>query len=63
MTTTTLEHAVFCKPGRGEDGPRVESYGVPTYSQDGTKQVGTIRVERCVECGNAIYDGVQRERN
>ncbi len=63
MTTTTLEHAAFCLPRAGEDWPRVETYGIPTYSQDGTRQVGSIRCQRCVECGNASYDGVMRERH
>ncbi|MDP9459580.1 MAG: hypothetical protein M3Q22_04750 [Actinomycetota bacterium] len=63
MTTTTLEHSAYCLPRPGEDGPRVESYGVATYNRDGTAQVGSMRVVRCVECGNATYDGVQRERN
>ncbi len=61
MTVPTLEHAGYCKARPGEDAPRVESYGIPTYSQDGATQVGSIRCLRCIECGNATYDGVQRE--
>ncbi len=63
MTTLTLEHAAYCKARPGEDGPRVETYGIPTYGPDGTRQVGSIRCVRCTECGNASYDGVMRERN
>ncbi len=63
MTAPTLEHADYCKPRAGEDAPRVETYGVPTYTQDGTRQVGSIRCARCIECGNASYDGVMRERH
>ncbi|MDP9461348.1 MAG: hypothetical protein M3Q22_14235 [Actinomycetota bacterium] len=63
MTAPTLEHADYCKARPGEDGPRVESYPIAVYGPDGTRQVGSIRCVRCVECGNASYDGVMRGRN
>jgi hypothetical protein len=64
MTALTLaEHAPYCTPRPGEDGPRMETYGAPVYSADGKTQIGSTRVVRCVECANASYDGVLKERN
>jgi hypothetical protein len=63
MTAPTLEHAEYCKPRPGEDSPRVESYLIPRYSDDGKTQTGNTRCLRCIECGNASYDGVMRERH
>jgi hypothetical protein len=62
MTTSTAHpHDSICLPRPGEDEPRIERYVIPTYSPDGTSRVGGTTVERCVECGNATYDGVLRE--
>ncbi len=60
MTTAAAPvHADFCLPRPGEDAPRIEAYPASRYDEQGLV-VGTVRVVRCVECGNATYDGVQR---
>lgn len=56
---TALEHLYFCTPRPGEDGPRIEAYTSPRYSQDGISQIGAVRCVRCLECGVTSYDGVQ----
>jgi hypothetical protein len=61
MTTTAHPHDDFCLPRPGEDEPRIETYPVPRYGEDGKPQVGAVLVRRCVECGNATYDGVLRQ--
>ncbi len=64
MTALTLaEHAPYCTPRPGEDGPRMELEHIPVYGRDGKTQVGSTRRVRCIECGNASYDGVLKERN
>lgn len=60
MTTATLSHADYCLPRPGEDQPRTESYRLPRYSDDG-HATGSTRVDRCLECGAASYDGVPRQ--
>lgn len=62
MTTSTLEHASFCRPRPGYDAPRIESYRATRYADDGNPAGNTL-VVRCQECGNATYDGVQKTRN
>ncbi len=57
-TTAAFEHAEFCLPRPGEDAPRMEKYGSPRYSEQG-QVVGVVTVLRCIECGNASYNGVQ----
>lgn len=57
-TTTALEHQTYCLPRPGNDAPRVESYRLPRWSDDGVTQVGSVTVVRCTECGRATYDGV-----
>ena len=59
--TSTIEHADYCLPRPGEDAPRIERYVIPTYNAEGTARVGGITAERCVECGNTVYDGVKRD--
>jgi hypothetical protein len=61
MTATTQpNHAEYCLPRPGEDAPRIETYRSPKYAQDGITPAGSVLTVRCVECGNATYDGVQR---
>ncbi len=63
MNTTTpsaLLHERFCLPRPGASAPRIEVYDAARYGEDGITQVGVIRVTRCIECGNATYDGVAR---
>jgi hypothetical protein len=59
--TTNLRHADFCLPRPGHDAPRIESYRAAKTAPDGITPAGSISVVRCLECGNATYDGVQRE--
>jgi hypothetical protein len=59
-STAAIPHAPFCLPRPGEDAPRQETYRLPRYSDEG-HAIGSVRVDRCVECGNATYDGVQRD--
>jgi hypothetical protein len=58
--TTAHPHTDFCRPRPGEEQPRIERYRVPWYGNNGDR-VGSVQVQRCVECGNATYDGVLRE--
>ncbi len=55
--TTNLAHADFCLPRPGEDAPRIERYTAPRYNQDGSRVVAVVAIERCLECGNATYNG------
>jgi hypothetical protein len=59
--TINLRHAEFCLPRPGLDQPRVEQYRAPKTAPDGITPAGGVSVVRCLECGNATYDGVQRK--
>ncbi len=57
-TTATFEHAAYCLPRPGADAARMETYGSPRYNEQG-QVVAVVTVLRCIECGNASYNGVQ----
>ena len=61
MITTTFEHQKWCLPRPGEDAPRMERYSIPRYGDDGKMKVADVLCLRCMECGNATYDGVKRD--
>lgn len=44
MSTTDIQHAVFCQPQPGESEIRTETYPLTTDS-------GTAVIDRCLECG------------
>lgn len=58
-TATALRHEEFCLPRPGEDAARIEGYRQPKYDDKGLA-VASVSVVRCLECGAASYDGVQR---
>lgn len=58
-TATAHPHAEYCMPRPGADGPRIESWRAPKTGPDGAP-TGSVQVVRCVECGEATYDGVRR---
>jgi hypothetical protein len=60
MITTNLKHAEFCLPRPGLDEPRIEQYPAPKYAPDGITPAGSVTVTRCLECGEATYDGQRR---
>lgn len=57
-TPDKVEHAHYCLPRPGAVEPRMESYSLPRYDADGVKVVGYAHVDRCLECGNRVIDGV-----
>ncbi len=57
-TAATFEHAEYCLPRPDADAARMEKYGSPRYNEQG-QVVGVVTVLRCIECGNASYNGVQ----
>ena len=61
MTTTTHPHALYCLPRPGEDAPRMETYRATRYAEDGITPAGSTLVQRCTECGVALYDGVRKD--
>ena len=58
-TTSTVQHEGFCLPRPGLDAPRLETYTQPVYQDDGITPTRYVRVERCIECGAATYDGAR----
>lgn len=61
VTAATLEHKKFCLPRPDEDAPRIETYPLPRYKQDGITLDHKVTVVRCTECGVATYDGVPED--
>ncbi len=59
MTTSALIHEPFCLPRPGNDAPRIETWRATKTGPDGAP-AGSVRIERCTECGSALYDGVKR---
>ncbi len=59
--TSTHPHMAYCLPRPGLDEPRIERYTQTVYDQDGITPVRSCQIVRCVECGSATYDGVQRD--
>jgi len=60
MTTpavTAVEHEPFCLPRPGELEPRMESYRLPRYADNGATVVGHAVIQRCVECGAQTVRG------
>ncbi len=56
----TLDHAYYCTPQPGYDGPRIEEYDVQKYAEeDGVTKTGSVHCVRCMECSAISYDGVQ----
>ncbi len=54
---TTIEHATFCLPRPGATEPRIESFTLTRYADDGITAVAFPRVTRCIECGEQVVVG------
>lgn len=53
---SAVDHEPFCTSRPGQLEPRMESYRLPRYSDDG-KVTGQASIDRCIECGAQTVQG------